>query len=508
VPTFEFLSPHRASGATLASLLGEGVTLIGGEPGTLITNVSVNSRELRAHGLFAALPGRHGHGARYYEHAVESGAVAVLTDPAGLAAMADTDLPVLVTADPRGILGRISARIHGTAHRHPQLFGVTGTNGKTSTVHVLHAILEHLDIPAGRSSTADRRSGSATVASRLTSPEAPELHALLARMNEDGVAAAALEVSAHAMSHNRVDGLVFDVVGFTNLSHDHLDEYASMSDYLDAKLRLFTPAHARRGVVLLDTPAGAEIRDRSRIPVTTVTSRPGIDAEWLVSVVDITPTSTRFVLTGPNQHSLMCTVPLVGSHMAADTGLAIVMLVMGGIDFDRIASALAGGLRVEIPGRTDLVSGPNGPRVYTDFSHTPDSVDKTLVALRAFTSGRVIVIIGADGEKDRTKREPMGRAAARGADVVIVTDHHQRFEDPAVIRDALLAGARQTANDQIYEVPRPSEAIRTAVGMAGAGDSILWVGPGRSEYRIVRGEDIPFNAGADARRALAEAGWS
>jgi UDP-N-acetylmuramoyl-L-alanyl-D-glutamate--2,6-diaminopimelate ligase len=508
VPTFEFLTPHRSSGVTLASLTGETVSLVGGSPQTVVTNVAVNSRELHSNGLFAALPGRREHGARHYEQAVDFGAVAILTDPVGATMITDVDMPLLVTADPRSALGRISARIHGTDRRRPLLLGVTGTNGKTSTVHLLHAILEQLEIPAGRSSTADRHSGSATVASRLTSPEAPELHALLARMNEDGVKAAAVEVSAQALTHNRVDGIVFDVAGFTNLSHDHLDEYASMSDYLDAKLRLFTPEHARRGVILLDSPSGTEIRDRAQIPVTTVTSRPGTEADWQVSVLDITPVSTRFVLAGPTKQTLQCTVPLIGGHMAADAALAIVMLVAGGIDFDRIASALSGGLGVEIPGRTDLVSGPDGPRVYTDFSHTPDSVDKTLMALRSFTRGRLIVVIGADGEKDHTKREPMGRAAGRGADVVIVTDHHQRFEDPARIRNALLSGARATDNAQIFDVPRPSEAIRTAIGMAAADDTILWVGPGRTDYRIVRGVDIPFSARADAKLALAEAGWA
>jgi UDP-N-acetylmuramoyl-L-alanyl-D-glutamate--2,6-diaminopimelate ligase len=508
VPKFTLLTPHHMSGVTLGSLTDENVRLIGGHPELLITNVAVDGRELHPNGLFAALPGRHEHGAQYREQAVAAGAVAFLTDPAGLALLPRDEFPILVTNDPRAILGHIAARIHGTDQRYPLLFGVTGTNGKTSTVHLLDAILEQLGIRAGRSSTADRRSASTIVASRLTSPEAPELHALLARMNEDGVEAAALEVSAQAMSHNRVDGLLFDVAGFTNLSHDHMDEYASMRDYFDAKLELFTPAHSRQGVVLLDSYAGSEIRDHAQIPITTVTSLPGLEADWFVTVLEMTPTRTRFKLTGPEQQKLICTVPLVGSHMAADAGLAIVMLVMGGIDFHRISSALADGVDVTIAGRTDLVSGPGGPRVYTDFSHTPDSVEKTLEALRAVTSGRLIVIIGADGEKDQTKRAPMGRSAARGADVVIVTDHHQRFEDPAEIRHALLSGAKRTENDQIYEVPVPSEAIRTAISMATTGDTILWVGPGRSDYRIVRGEDIPFSAGDEARKALAEAGWT
>jgi UDP-N-acetylmuramoyl-L-alanyl-D-glutamate--2,6-diaminopimelate ligase len=197
-----------------------------------------------------------------------------------------------------------------------------------------------------------------------------------------------------------------------------------------------------------------------------------------------------------------------GRHMAADAGLAIVMLVAGGIDFGRIASALEPGVAVTVPGRTDLVSGTGGPRVYVDFSHTPDSIEKTLDALRLVTPGRLIVIIGADGEKDLSKREPMGRAAADGADAVIVTDHHQRFEDPAVIRRALMRGARQTENGELHEVPVPGDAIRKAIGMAAVGDTILWVGPGQIDYRIVRGEDTPYSPRNDARRALSEAGWA
>jgi UDP-N-acetylmuramoyl-L-alanyl-D-glutamate--2,6-diaminopimelate ligase len=492
---------------TLGSLSDSSVRLTGGAADARVTNVAVNGRELQPQGLFAALPGRHGHGALHVDQAIAAGAVAVLTDEAGVALLPSCALPILVAADPRAVLGDIAARVYRTDLTHPLLFGVTGTNGKTSTVHVLDAILEQLGIRAGRSSTADRRSGQTIVASRLTSPEAPEMHALLARMNEDGVVAAALEVSAQALSNHRVDGAVFDVAGFTNLSHDHMDEFGSMSAYLDAKLRLFTPAHSRRGVILLDSDAGAEIRDRAQVPVTTITSNPAIAAEWHIDVLEITPAHTRFILTGPTGQTMTCSVPLIGTHMAADAGLAIVMLVESGIGFDRIAAALDGGVRVVIPGRMNRVSGPDGPLVYTDFSHTPDSIEKALAALRSVTPGLLVAIIGADGEKDHTKRAPMGRAAARGADVVIVNDHHQRFEDPAAIRNALLAGARQTNNNRIFDVPVPSDAIRAAIGMTKTGDTILWVGPGLSDHRIVRGVNVPYAPFRDARAALTEAGW-
>ena len=514
MPPFEFLTPRRPRPVPLVELARvAGATVVGDAGDVTVTNVAVSGAELRPGGLFAALPGRRAHGAEHWSQARDSGAVAVLTDRAGLRLLPRDDVrgdgvPVLVVDDPRAVLGRVAARVSGTDRHVPQLFGVTGTNGKTTTVHLLDAVLDQLGVPAGLSSTADRRSGSATVVSRLTSPEAPELHALLARMVEDGVRAAALEVSAQALTHHRVDGLVLDVAGFTGLSHDHLDEYASMDDYLEAKLALFTPEHARVGVVLLDSPAGRVVRDRATIPVTTVSSVHGVPADWTVTVLAATHEGTRFALCGPAGQEVVTTVPLVGRHMAADAGLALVMLLEAGHDLDRLQEALEDGVRVSIPGRTELQSGPDGPRLYTDFSHTPDSVEKTLAALRAVTPGRLVVIVGADGEKDATKRGPMGRAAAEGADLVIVTDHHQRFEDPARIRRALLDGAHAVRRDDVLEVPDPSEAVRTAVARTTTGDTILWVGPGHIDYRIVRGVDTPYSPRDDARRALVEAGWS
>jgi UDP-N-acetylmuramoyl-L-alanyl-D-glutamate--2,6-diaminopimelate ligase len=343
-------------------LTSKNVRLVGHHSGVVVTNVAVNGQELFAQGLFAALAGENHHGAHYYHQAVAAGAVAVITDQAGLDLLADASLPILVAENPRAELGRIAARVYGTDRQHPLLFGVTGTNGKTSTVHLLDAIAEQVGIRAGHSSTADRRSGATTVPSRLTSPEAPELHAIVARMNEDGVDVAALEVSAQALRHRRTDGLIFDVSGFTNLSHDHMDEFESMDDYLTAKLELFTPGRSRRGVVLLDSYAGAEIRDRAQVPVTTVTSLPGVEADWIVETLEVSPTKTRFSLTGPGRQTLETSIPLIGRHMAVDAALAIVMLVAGGIDFTRIVSGLAAGIEVSIPGRTTLVSGSNGPQ--------------------------------------------------------------------------------------------------------------------------------------------------
>ncbi|KQQ09670.1 Mur ligase family protein [Rathayibacter sp. Leaf296] len=500
MPDFSFLRPRSTAGAVLSELAATGARLEG--PDVRVTSVTVSDREVEPGGLFAALPGRGAHGADFVERARAAGAVAVLTDEEGAARTAG--LPVLVAPDPRRVLGRIAARVYGTGSARPPLFGVTGTNGKTTTVHLLTAVLEQLGRRVGHSSTATRRSGSVEIASRLTSPEAPELHALLARMVEDGVDAAALEVSAQALTRHRVDGLHFDVAGFTNLSHDHLDDYGGMDEYLRAKARLLHPSLSRRAVVLLDSPAGERMRDLAEVPVVTVASIAGTGADWRVEVLESTATRTAFRLSGPGG-SLTTSVPLVGRHMAADAGLALVMLLSAGHPFAALSDAVRDGIDARVPGRSLLISGERGPRVYLDFSHTPDSIEKTVAALREVTPGRVIVVLGADGDRDPSKRAPMGRAAAEGADVVVVTDHHPRSEDPARIRRALLEGAR--LGGDVREIAEPAEAIRSALGSATDSDSVLWVGPGDTDYRLVRGVEVPYSPRRDAREALVELGW-
>ncbi len=435
----------------------------------------------------------------------------------------DSGLPVVVVDDARAALGEIAAWVYQTAGpaaegtRPPLLFATTGTNGKTSTSYLLEAILRQLGLVTGLSSTAERHIGDLTVVSRLTTPEASEMHALLARMRESAVRAVAVEVSAQALTWRRVDGLVFDVVAFTNLSHDHLDDYADMEEYFRAKLPLFQPDRGKRGVVCLDTAYGRRVVEESRIPVTTIAtvghaSPEDVEsAEWVVEVTDESAVFTEFRLTGPEDRSLVTREPLIGWHMAANAALAIVMLVEAGFELEAIGAALDadGGIQAYLPGRTERVSGDRGPSVYVDFGHSPDAFENTLGAVRKFTSGRTIMVFGADGDRDATKRHEMARVAAQGSDILVITDHHPRFEDPASIRATLLEGAA-LAEDQpeIYEVSPPEAAIITAVSLAREGDSILWAGPGHQDYRDIEGVRTPYSARELARAALREAGWA
>lgn len=475
-----------------------------------VTGVVLSSKAVRPGDLYVGVPGRNAHGAQYATAARGAGAVAILTDPAGAELAVGAELPVLVTPDARAALGEVAAWIHRTADNPATLFGVTGTNGKTSVVYLLYGILRQLGVVAGLTSTAERRIGDEAVTSSLTTPEASELHALLARMREVDVRAVGVEVSAQALSRHRVDGLVFDIVGFTNLTHDHLDDYASMDEYFEAKRDLFQPERSRRGVVTVDSEWGRRLVAESRIPVTTLTTRPDVEADWRLAVGEETATHTTFVLAGPDGRRLDSRVPLLGWYMAANAALAIVMLVEAGYDLERIAQVLErdGGIDAYIPGRAERISGEQGPLVYIDYGHSPDAFLQTLGAIRRFTTGRLIMLFGADGDRDTTKRAEMGAIAARGADVVVITDFHPRFEDPASIRAALIAGARAAVPDrEIHEVADPREAFRTALALAGEGDAILYAGPGHEEYHEVKGVKIPYSARDDARQALREAGW-
>lgn len=506
-------SPPRHALAELASRYAREVR--GATAHVVVRGLTLATTEVRPGQLFVALRGENHHGADFSGQAAAQGAVAILTDAAGADEAEATGLPVLVVDDPRSLLGELSSRIYRTRPGDglPLLLGTTGTNGKTSVTHLVAAILRQLGVTSGLSSTAERHVGDEVVVSRLTTPEAPEFHALLALMRERAVAAVAVEVSAQALSRGRMDGVRFDVAAFTNLSHDHLDDYGDMDAYLEAKLRLFRADRSRRAVVSLDSAAGRTVAARAEVPVVTIRTpllAPDQDAaDWTVDVRDERQDGTEFRLVGPGRRALTTTVPVIGRHMAANAGMAIVMLLEAGVAWDALVGALDGRrIAASIPGRTERVSGARGPAVYVDFGHSADAFEKTLAAVRRVTPGRVLMLFGADGDRDPTKREEMARAAVRGSDILVVTDHHPRFEDPGAIRAALVAGARASRPDGvIHEIAPPERAIVAAVGMVGEGDAILWAGPGHQDYREIRGIRTPYSARELARRALRDAGW-
>lgn len=472
-----------------------------------VQGVTLDSRQVRAGDVYAALPGQRTHGAGFAVDAVARGAVAVLTDPAGVTQLAEgADLPdgvgLVVADDPRAAVARLAAALYENPAAGMQMLAVTGTNGKTTTTVLLEAALDALGLtPATIGTLGFTVGGEALVGARstVTTPESPDLQALLALIRQRGAAAVAMEVSSHALVLRRSEPVVFDVAGFTNLGEDHLDFHADLADYLDAKAILFTPEHTRRAVVCLDSAAGAEIVRRATaagLPVVTTGAGPMADyhPESVVEADGL----TRFELVGPGGRWPV-TLSLPGAHNLSNAVLALAMLDVLGHD----PAVAAGGLAtVVVPGRMQVVPLPVGsPRVVVDFAHTPQAVQATLAALRpgldaATPPGRLIAVLGCGGDRDRAKREPMGAVAARGADVLVVTDDNPRTEDPAAIRAAVLRGALAAVPDRadtVHDGGDRRSALALALALAAPGDVVAVLGKGHERGQEVDGVITEFD---------------
>lgn len=488
-----------------------------------VTGVTLDSRAVQDGDLYAALPGAHTHGARYAVQARDAGAVAVLTDREGAALLREQglELPVLVHDHPREVLGSVAAEVHGTADHGLSLVGITGTNGKTTTAYLIQSALTALGQSVGLIGTVETRIGDERVRSVRTTPEAPELHALLATMAERDLDCCVMEVSSHALSQHRVDGVVFDLALFTNLSQDHLDFHHDMESYFLAKADLFTPVRARRGLVCVDDDWGRRLADRATIPVTTLTTSNSLDADWSARVDSEDPAA--FVLTGGDVE-LTLRSALPGDFNVANTAMAAVALLLLGHEPRQVEAAVL--TDPHVPGRMERVCVPGGddrlPRVIVDYAHTPEAIRAALEALRPSTPGRLVCVTGAGGDRDREKRQAMGAAAAR-ADVVVITDDNPRSEDPAAIRSAIRRGADEArvaggAVDVIEIGDRRSAilaAIEAGAGVGaltdaratadpartGAAATVIVAGKGHESGQEVAGEFLPF----DDRQACEEA---
>ena len=489
-----------------------------------VTGISLNSRAVLPGDLYVALPGASRHGADFVSQAVESGAVAVLTDDAGgrlLALSNDISVPVLLAEEPRSLVGRLAALIYRSRPATaPALFGVTGTNGKTTTTYFINSLLRALGRKTGLIGTIEILAGGAAIPSLLTTPESTDVHALLALMRERGLDAASMEVSSHAISFHRVDGVVFDVAGFTNLTQDHLDLHGTMDEYFETKARLFTQERARAAVVTVDDEWGRKLAAGAGIPVTTLSTVPGgagtaaAAADW--SVVDPRPRGlgTEFGLRHRGGTTLRVHSGLPGSFNVANAALATVMVLAGGTGADEVQAALDSSdpFTVAVPGRMQLVA--TAPAAVVDFAHNPDALARALEAVRPPEPGsKVIIVFGATGQRDQGKRPAMGAIAARLADVVIVSDDDPHDEDAAAIRADVLAGALEAKESgalpcTVLEVFPRDAAIRAAVELAGAGDTILVAGRGHEVWQEVKGVNLALDDRVELRTALTARGFT
>jgi UDP-N-acetylmuramoyl-L-alanyl-D-glutamate--2,6-diaminopimelate ligase len=477
--------------------------------GISVTGVTHDSGAVVPGDLYAALPGFRTHGAEYVVDAASRGAVALLTDPAGERRAAATGLPVLVVDDPRAVLGEVASAVYGDPSRDLLVIGITGTNGKTTTSYLVDSGLRTDGRTTGVIGTVGTRIGDHAVPSARTTPEATDVHALLAVMRERGVSAVTMEVSSHALRLGRVDGVRFDVAAFTNLSPDHLDFHADMDDYLDAKAQLFTAERSERAVVCVDDEWGERISESARtrgLPVTTYAVQRG--ADWTVRDVVAVPGGSVARARGRGGADVALEVQLPGVFNVANALGALGILTAVGVDATTAAAGIAA--CPGVPGRMERVPDPDTERklfAYVDYAHTPDAVERALAAAREVASAqggrrrRIVVVLGAGGDRDPHKRFAMGEAAARWADHVIVTDDNPRSEDPAAIRSELVRGGRTVMGTQLMDVPDRRRAILIAVAVAGDGDVVLVLGKGHEQGQEAMGTVTPF----DDRLVLAEA---
>jgi UDP-N-acetylmuramoyl-L-alanyl-D-glutamate--2,6-diaminopimelate ligase len=506
-------APPRTPLGELAGWLGAdllaGSTDTDDLEGVVVTGVTMSSLRVRPGDLYVAPAGARAHGAGFAPQAVADGAVAVLTDPAGLDLLTGLDLqtgladvPVLVVERPRAVVGALAARVYGDPARRMRLIGVTGTQGKTTTTRLAEASLTTAGVTAAVVGTVGTRLAGVEVKTSLTTPEAPDLHALFAVMAERQVACCAMEVSSHALVMGRVDGVVFDVACFTNLGRDHLDFHADVEDYFAAKASLFTPARSRLGLVNLDDAYGRRLVGSATVPVRTFSLRDPA-ADWLACDIRLEPTGSSFTVRTPTGERVAARVPMTGDFNVANALCAVAALAEAGFDVEAVAEAL--GRSGGVPGRLEQVDAGQDYLAVVDYAHKPDAVTAALTALRPLTTGRLLVVIGAGGDRDPGKRPMMGEVAARLADVLVVTDDNPRSEDPAAIRAEVAGGALAVPaaeRAELHEAGDRRAAIRLAVQQAAAGDTVVVAGKGHETGQDVAGTTYPFDDRAVLREEI------
>jgi len=480
---------------TLSAL---GLTARGGRDAK-VTGLSVDSRDVRHGHLFAALPGVNAHGAVYIETALEAGAVAILTNSAGAKIAQDvldrSDAAVVVVEDPRQTLAFAAALWFG--NQPDVMVAVTGTNGKTSVASFTRQIWEEIGLRAVNIGTTGVE-GSWEAPLKHTTPEPINLHKALAGAANAGITHGAMEASSHGLAQRRLDAVNLTAAGFTNLTQDHLDYHPTLEDYFTAKAALFDRVLSEDGVAVvnIDSEAGIEMADvamRAGKELLAVGRAREADLRLLAQRFDATSQEIRFTWEG---RIYQMSVPMIGGFQAENALLAAGLAIASGSAAEDVFRALPN--LEPVRGRMQLAATRrNGAAVFVDYAHTPDAVRTALKALRPHVMGRLVVVLGAGGDRDATKRPLMGEAAAENADLVFVTDDNPRSEDPAVIRTAVMLGAPEA-----IEVGDRAEAILRAVDALGPGDALLVAGKGHETGQIVGDAVLPFDDVEQASMAV------
>lgn len=489
----------------VSSLTSLGLTAAGGRD-VQITGLTVDSRAVEKGMLFAALPGAAVHGAQFIEKALTAGAAAILTDATGAQiahdVLAQSDAALIVAQDPRQALAQTASLWFGP---HPAtVVAVTGTNGKTSVSTFCRQIWEQIGLKAVNLGTTGVEGGW-THPLAHTTPEPITLHRVMAEAARNGVTHVAMEASSHGLDQRRLDGVMIGAAGFTNFTQDHLDYHETFEAYFDAKMGLFTRVLADDGVAVvnLDDPKGNEVASLATArgqEVIGVGLHPDADLRITARRFDATGQDVLFTWHGKRFQTRL---NLIGGFQADNVMLAAGLCIAAGSHPDDVIDAMQE--LTTVRGRMELAATrDNGAAVFVDYAHTPDAVATALKAMRPHVLGRIIVVVGAGGDRDMSKRPLMGEAAAANADVVFVTDDNPRSEDPASIRAAVMAGALTgTGTPTVTEVGDRAEAILRGVDALGPGDALLIAGKGHESGQTIGDTVMPFDDVEQASLAVA-----
>jgi len=463
-------------------------------PAIRIQGISSDSRQLKPGDLFLACAGHSSHGLDYIGDAVSAGVAAIAWDSstADLPAC-DVGVPMVAVEGLAQHIGELANRFYGQPSDAVRVIAVTGTNGKTTVAWLVAQCLEALGRHCGYIGTLGIGIGEIDSGDGMTTPGAIELHKNLANFRDQGAEWAAVEVSSHALSQNRIAGIALDTVMFTNLSRDHLDYHGDMQSYAETKARLFLESNAKHRIINLDSEFGAQLAARCGQDVITVSSNPDRPANgrpyvFVRSVVPTESGSLVKVSTSWGDGEFLLSLP--GDFNVANAVMALALLLLHGVPTAQACDVLS---TVEAPpGRMQRVAGPDtAPSVFVDYAHTPAAIEVALRALRAHCKGRLWCVMGCGGDRDAGKRPQMGRAAERVADHVVITSDNPRSESPNAIIEGIVAGLGNTRHATIIE--DRAAAIAWTIEAAAADDCILVAGKGHENYQLIGGERRDFS---------------
>lgn len=432
-----------------------------------------DSRALQPGDAYVAIPGTRWHGLDFEHQAAAAGAVLAISDrPSSV-------LPTLVVDNPRAVVGPLAAWFHQAPSRQVRVLGVTGTNGKTSTAHFIEAGLVAAGETTGLISGARIRGPNWGVVPTRTTPEAATLQRTLAHFHREGVTSCAVEVSSHAIRQHRVDGTNFRAMAFTNLSHDHLDYHGTMQAYFATKASMFTPDRTQIAVVNVDDAHGSRLATNTRIPTWTCSST-SPSADVYADGIVCTESGSRFTVRTP-VGTARVHLQALGPHQVSNAVLALTSLIADGVDLAAAADGVSS--LTAITGRCEPVYAGQRFTAIVDYMHNTAGQRALLPYLRRLARGRLILVIGATGSRDPSKRRPLGQVAATYADMVIVTDESPEDDDPAVLRRDVLGGAHKARHARVVEEPDRHRALELAVSAALPGDVVVVAGRGSDTTR-------------------------